>query len=85
VGSIPIARSINPDDSVDLTRLNLLDSIYIWPVVGRYIIQLDGCSSPIAYPDPNEPLAESYAVPESVKTEGVGILILIDSPSGNSP
>src|SRR5260370_30441160 len=26
VGSIPIARSINPDDSVDLTRLSSLNS-----------------------------------------------------------
>jgi hypothetical protein len=26
VGSIPIARSINPDDSVDLTRLSYLNS-----------------------------------------------------------
>src|SRR5467141_1305661 len=27
VGSIPIARSMNPDDSVDLTRLSYLNSI----------------------------------------------------------
>ncbi len=27
MGSIPIARSMNPDDSVDLTRLSYLNSI----------------------------------------------------------
>jgi len=33
VGSIPIARSINPDDSVDLTRLSSLISTINWPVL----------------------------------------------------
>src|SRR5260370_23259400 len=33
VGSIPIARSINPDDSVDLTRLSSLNSIKPRPVL----------------------------------------------------
>src|SRR6266404_2612267 len=33
VGSIPIARSINPDDSVDLTRLSSLNSIKTRPVL----------------------------------------------------
>src|SRR6266852_1072837 len=33
VGSIPIARSINPDDSVDLTRLSSLNSTEKWPVL----------------------------------------------------
>ena len=49
LGSIPIARSINPDGSVDLTRLSSLNSIKTrpvldggWTVVGRYWTQLDG-------------------------------------------
>ena len=33
MGSIPIARSINPDDSVDLTRLSSLNSIKTRPVL----------------------------------------------------
>ncbi len=33
VGSIPIVRSINPDDSVDLTRLSTLNSIKTRPVL----------------------------------------------------
>ena len=37
-GSIPIARFINPDDSVDFTRLSSLNSTKngsFWTVVGR--------------------------------------------------
>src|SRR5260370_17178796 len=33
VGSIPIARSINPDDSVDLTRLSPLNSARNRPIL----------------------------------------------------
>ena len=33
MGSIPIARSINPDDSVDLTRLSSLNSLKTRPVL----------------------------------------------------
>jgi hypothetical protein len=33
VGSIPIARSINPDDSVDLARLSSLNWTRTWPVL----------------------------------------------------
>src|SRR6266849_8649111 len=45
VGSIPIARSINPDDSVDLTRLSSLNwtkKRHVLDGVGRYSTQLDG-------------------------------------------
>jgi hypothetical protein len=33
VGSIPIARSINPDDSVDLTRLSYLNTARNYPIL----------------------------------------------------
>jgi len=41
VGSIPIARPTNPDDSVDLTRLSSLNSTKIWPVLDGVWTVLD--------------------------------------------
>ena len=45
VGSIPIARSINPDDSVDLTPLGCgirPENSPFWRVVGGSSSQLEG-------------------------------------------
>jgi hypothetical protein len=66
LSSIPIARSINPDDSVDLSRLSFLNSALdgSWTVcnpIGRLIL------TDYIVPVPAGPQAESYrSVAEAV-------------------